>query len=176
MNTNKIYHCTASGIHVYIDGTKKDFIPFDRYEKPKQKKAENNNVTLNYKQRRLFKECLYGLSNVSLSDVKKLSISEKIRINDNHKRTQRLINLSKWKVASEMTSHSIKLHFIKENRPEYSKDYIPKVFQLFFDTEVHEDDNRQINYLPLKILGRIENIIDKMVENEILPQNFYQLK
>lgn len=179
MDTNKSYHCTANGVYVCYTDAKVN--PFIRYEEDSMLKTqlygnaykgvqaqdfEDNRY--NALQNSLYQRCVYGLKVVPVQELAKLSVWEKVKIQYNHVKTQRLINLSKWKATSTMISQVFDKLFPRKSPS------LQNFLQIGHD--VTPEDNREINLGDLKLIGGKSNLIKKMIENEILPADFYSLK
>ena len=178
-NPNKTYHCTATGIyshytnerkHFFIPYEKKSFSPSQTYRNNYKGKSykdfEDNRFT--YEQNKMYQKCLYGIKICSPAEVKKMSFAEKVTINFNHKRTQQLINLSKWKADCDLANSVIKSFFKKIGT---------NIQWLLSSTDnLSLDDNNEINYGSMSLFGGKEQLINKLIEESILPTNFYNLK
>lgn len=179
MNDNsKSYHCTENGVYAcYNDSKVNSFISYDKdpmlntqlygnsYKKVRAQNFEDNRYSFN--QYKLYQRCLYGLKVISPAELKRMSLQEKMRIQFNHVKTQRLINLSKWQATSELANSFIINTFKKV-----------KSNMLWFinaTAEITMEDNQDINLGTLKQIGGKDELIKKLVELNILPANFYNL-
>ena len=66
-------------------------------------------------QNKLYKEALFGLSNYSQEDIKKLSYQEQNRINKIHRKTQSILNLWKQEICNNIVNSLMKSLFPKSN-------------------------------------------------------------
>jgi hypothetical protein len=177
-NSSKTYHCTPDGVYAhYTDSRKHFFIPYEKtpsnqsqiygnkYKGYSYKDFEDHRYS--YQQYRMYQKCLYGLKVCSPAEIKKMSFAEKVAINFNHKRTQQLINLSKWKADCDLVDIVYGKFFkkVKNNIAWF----------LGITNELSLSDNEDINYNSLQSIGGKDNLIRKLVEERILPSNFYNL-
>lgn len=178
INQEKRYHCTSEGVYVYYGSKKHKFFEYPKENVSHQELYENSykgkryqefeDSKYSFEQYRLYNRCLYGLKACTKQEIEQMSIQEKMTIQYNHKKTQQLINLSKWKVTSDI----VKSIFTK-SFPRLS----PCIVNFLNATdELTMEDNREINLGSLNIIGGKEQIFNKLIEMNILPSNFYNLK
>jgi hypothetical protein len=173
MKQNKVVTATTNGINIHYGDARKNF--FIRYNKenetPLEKQTNGNfknyqeNVNLNPKQIRIYRLAVYGIEILTEKEVKMLSAIEKARLIENQKQTQ--IVLNRWKqqitdiqinrTLSKLFPNSKIVHELNLNNNDYYSDTL-------------------INYSTFKQL-QISNkmILDKLIETEKLPLNFYSI-
>jgi len=113
----------------------------------------------------LYKRAVIGLKIYSPEELSSMEDKKKKRIRKIHNRTQRVINIYKQEVVNRLTNNI----FIKlfPNSP------ITKALT----EDLCYTDPEFVNTLDMKALGITKrNIIDKLIESNILPKNFYELK
>lgn len=177
-NPEKTFHCTEKGVYVcYADSKKHSYIPYENKnilqiqlygntcnEKSYQTFEEDK---YSFKQNRLYQQCVFGLKALSLTEMKTLTFKEKVIIQINHKKTQKLINLSKWKATSDLVKKTCLQSFAKIN----------STFMSFLTVtdEILPTDNEQLNMLSLKSIGGKDALINNLIKCNILPLNFFNL-
>ena len=179
INRDKTYHCTANGVVVcYNDSRRHMFIEYKRdtmlqtqlygnsYKGTSYQDFEDNRYS--YQQNKLYQQCLYGLKVCTPAEVAQMSLQDKMNLQFNHKKTQQLINLSKWKNTSELIKHVFNTLFP-------SPCTTTRKFLSSTD-EIVPEDNQEINMGSLKDIGGKGRLIDALIKNNILPSNFYNLK
>lgn len=173
MNSNKTYHCTDKGMYYHVNGKLRQFIPYEKpINEPLKQSILKINSQLSQRQLKLFRECLYGLNLYSFEEISLMSKEEKMRIINVHREAQQLINLSKWQADKNLSDSFLEKIIAK------SKGNFKKILSWFKDAipSIEIEDNMEINHSPLRVLGKIENILNKLIEKHILPENFYQLE
>lgn len=114
----------------------------------------------------LYKRALYGLSEYSEKELKKMHWEKKRRIQRINQRAQSSINLFKQETVNKLCNTIYEAYF-KGN----------ETAKLLLSTEEVDTDSRYINTLDLKSLGiSKKDIIDRFIDEGILPINFYELK
>lgn len=184
-NHNKSVHCTADGVYVYYNDTKKhQFQPYANDSilqiqlygnSYRGKQAQDFEETrYNFQQNKLYLRCLYGIKSCSPAELSTMTWIQKNTLKFNHKKTQQLINLSKWNATSQMVNSIITkvFDFKATNRTR------PSNFQWFMDItkEIIPQDNALINMSSLELIGGKAALIEKLIDLRILPSNFYTLK
>lgn len=113
----------------------------------------------------LYKRALFGLSIYNEEELIKMHNAKKKRIQSVHERSQRILNAWKQKLSHEITSKFLTQLF---HHSKFVKDYAEK-----FAEEIDSDYISRIDFKSLGVTKR--DIIDKLIEERILPHNFYQL-
>jgi hypothetical protein len=142
-----------------------------------QRKVQSLNMStnrfLNYEidefnnfQNKLYKEALFGLSNYSQDEIKKLNYQEQNRITKIHRKTQTVLNLWKQELCNNIVNSMLKCLFPKS-----------KVTKELVEDFGNIVDPSFKNFLTFKQLGiSKKQIVDKLILKEVLPLNFYKLK
>lgn len=122
----------------------------------------------------LYKQCVYGIKAMPAETVLLMSHEQKEMIRYNHKKTQQLINLSKWHAVSQYANDVVEKIF-GDNLSKLTKS---SNFKWFMDEtkEIVQSDNEEINMSPISCFGGKAALIQKLIELEILPNYFHQLK
>lgn len=179
-NPEKTYHCTEKGISVcYTNSNKHSFIEYDKRDNLLQIQLYGNSYKgrsyqdfednrYSFQQNKLYQRCLYGLKVCTAAEIAGMTFKEKAALQFNHKKTQQLINLSKWNATSQKVKTIYKNAFPRVNG------FLDKF--LNSTDEILPEDNIDINFGTLKDIGGKATLIDKLIENGILPTNFFTLK
>ena len=112
----------------------------------------------------LYNRALYGLSVYSQEDINLMHWEKRKRINKVNKRAKAVINL--WK---QQLTNTISTSFFKAIFPgtEFTK---------HFEETTNETDINFTNNISFKSLGISKNsIVDKLINEGVLPINFYNL-
>lgn len=114
----------------------------------------------------LYKRALYGLSEYSEKEVKKMHWEKKKRIQKINQKAQSSINLFKQETVNKLCNAIYDACF-KGN----------SIARLLLSDQEVKTDSRYINTLDLKDLGITKkDIIDRFICEGILPKDFYELK
>jgi len=114
----------------------------------------------------LYKRALYGLSEYSEKELKKMHWEKKRRIQRINQRAQSSINLFKQETVNKLCNAIYEVCF-KGN----------DIAKLLLSTKEVDTDPRYMNTLDLKSLGiNKKDIIDRFICEGILPTDFYELK
>jgi hypothetical protein len=114
----------------------------------------------------LYKRALFGLSVYSKEEIDAMHYSKKKRIIGVHKRAQSILNVWKQELCHAFVSNFLLKIF---HHSKFVKDYV----QNFADVT----DPEYISKTEFKDLGiSKEDIIDKLINEKVLPYNFYELK
>lgn len=120
---------------------------------------------LGYYQNFLYKRAMYGLKMYTDKEVSAMSAVNKSKIINLQKKTQRVLNIYKQEVVNKISNNIFTRLF--PNSP-ITKALVGEL--TFTDTEF-------INTIDFKSLGITkELIINKLIKENILPHNFYELK
>lgn len=113
----------------------------------------------------LYKRALYGLKVYNDQEIKLMKKEKRARINKVQRKTQRVLNVYKQEVVNKLTNNIFQKFF--PNSP------ITKALM----GEFNNTDSEFINTLDFKTLGiSKEHIINRLMQEKILPKNFYELK
>lgn len=173
MKQNKVVTATTNGVSItYLDTRKNFFIKYDKGNETLLEKQTSNNfknyqetVNLNPKQIKVYRLAVYGIEVLKENELKMLSETEKVKIIENQKETQLVLN--RWKqqitdiqinkLLSKLFPNSKFVHDLNLNNNDYYSDTL-------------------INYSTFKQLQISHKmIIDKLIETERLPLNFYNI-
>jgi hypothetical protein len=121
--------------------------------------------TLNQYQNFLYKRAMYGLKMYTDKEIATMGAKNKQRIISIQQKTQRILNLYKQEVVNKLSNNIFTRLF--PNSPITNA----LVGELTFT------DSGYINTIDFKSLGITkELIINKLIKENILPSNFYELK
>jgi len=120
----------------------------------------------NPQQNFLYKRVLFGLSVYSEEELTKMHWDKKKRILKVHSRAQTVLNIWKHQLSNQWTADLLTSLFWNSN---FAKEYADKF--------VNEVDPTYISNLEFKSLGvSKKEVINKLIDEKVLPYNFYQLK
>jgi hypothetical protein len=111
----------------------------------------------------LYKRALLGFNAYTQEDLKKMSLGSKKQITATYKKTQKILNLWTQKIVKDLSDN---IFFLLFPESKLTKEIIE-------DTTKKEDFGCKISFKDLG-LSKTE-IINKLYEEKILPQNFYSL-
>lgn len=122
-------------------------------------------TALNSAQNFLYNRVLFGLSIYPPEEIKEMHWEKKKRIMKVYKRAQTVLNVWKQEIVGVVSTNL----FVK---------YFPKTeFTKFMVATTADTDSEYVNKLSFKTLGITRKmVIDKLIEEKILPVDFYKLK
>lgn len=170
MKNNKVVSATIKGISVNYTDTKKHY--FINYEKISNN-VKKNIITKNYddipklnvKQLKLYRIAIYGVEALSEAEKSTISFKEKFNIEKNKIKTQKNINRWKQEISCKIVDNILSKLFPNSKL----------VLEIGMHCEYYSDD--YINKFSFKELGiNRKSIIDKLIEFQSLPENFYSIK
>lgn len=170
MNKNKIATAEAKGVCIYYTDTKKHhFVYYDVKKQPKKEIKANHlleeTLILNAVQTRHYRIAVYGIQAFTESEIKNLSFKEKSEIEAKCKKAQLVINRLKQRTCSRNISQMLEKLF---SNSKFIKDFVK-------DNDYYSDS--LVNPMSFKELGiKKKDIIDVLIDNQCLPENFYSLK
>lgn len=141
-----------------------------------QAKVQNLKVSSNYKmkyevdefnnyQNKLYKQALFGISNYSQEEIKKLSYQEQNKIVKMNRKAQSVLNIWKQELCNNIINSLFKSLF--PNSP------VTKELTEEFGSVV---DANYKNFLTFKQLGvSKKEIVIKLIKHDVLPKNFFEL-
>ena len=172
-NPEKTISATASGIIIsYGDVKKHQYVSYESsYVKEIQlhgttRYQQNNNVTFTPTQENLYLKALHGLDAYDKKELKSITKESFDKIKATYSRVQWI--LKKWK--QELIANSV---------DDLLLSIFPRsaVIKDFVSATGYHDDIPKKDQMSFKELGiTMSMIADKLIECNILPQNFYQLK
>ena len=114
----------------------------------------------------LYKRAMFGLSIYTPEELQIMHTAKKKRIRKVHKRTQEILNIWKQELSHAFTSALLAKFFGKSS---FVKDYSEKFASV--------TDPEYISTIEFKELGITKDqIVAKLIQEKILPHNFYELK
>jgi hypothetical protein len=169
-NSSKTVSANAKGIHIsFGDKFKHKFVAYEsQYVKQVQltgnlKYQELETIVFNTTQQRLYAETLYGLKAFSKEEITAMPASKKKIIFTHFNRVQRFLNRWKQEISNEKLNNFLTKLF-------YNSTFI-KSF-----CEVNEPSDSIKDKHTFRELGITKKmIVDKLISNNLLPKNFYQL-
>lgn len=168
-NQNKTISCNSNGMVIsYGDVNKHQFM---RYETPSYVRKIQLEGTVKYqkvlnpKQNELFTNLVYGFKKFTREELNQMPEQAKIDLKVNYTRAQRILN--KWK--QDLTFSFIDKLLVS---------LFPKspVVKEIVNTTGYVNEIAKEDELSFKDLGITDDqVIAKLIEVRLLPQNFYQL-
>jgi len=114
----------------------------------------------------LYKRALFGLSVYSKEEIDTMHYAKKKRINNVNLRAQKILNIWKQELIHDFVSNFLCKLF---HHSKFAKDYSEKFVGIV--------DDAYISTTEFKDLGiKKENIIEKLIQEKVLPSNFYELR
>lgn len=136
----------------------------NKYHKKRYQEYERDEF--NSYQNFLYKRALFGLTVYQEEELSKMHWDKKKRIQRVHERAQHILNLWKQELANQWVAKGLTEVF---HHSRLVKDMV----QIFAS---HTDSN-YISNLEFKSLGvSKKDIVNKLITEKVLPNNFYQLK
>lgn len=169
-NPHKTVCASSKGIIIsFRDANKHRFIP---YESPvieeiqlhgHVKYQQLESPVFNKIQQKLYSEAVYGLSYFSKDAVEQMSKSKKLRVLAKYAKAQRILN--RWK---QEIVHTTVDTFLMAFFPHSS------ITKTLIDTTGYDRQSKECH--SFKELGLTqEDVANKLIEVNLLPENFYQL-
>jgi hypothetical protein len=141
----------------YENGNKSAFIKYDEANQQGNNRKSSNFFEMNNIQRNMYRRLFYGMEAFSVEEIKTMSKIDITKVTKDHTKAQKIVNEMKYqklygdynKLLAVIFPH-IKLSFYKDGQD-----------------------------IPLPSLKELKittvNIIDKWIEEKLLPSNFYNL-
>jgi hypothetical protein len=169
-NPHKTVSAGSKGIIIsFRDANKHRFMPYENnlveeiQQKGKTKYQVLEQPAFNKIQQQLYAETVYGLSYFSPDDVSKMSKSKKLRVLAKYAKAQRILNRWKQEIVYSKVD-SIFLTLFPNSR----------ITKLLVDTQGYDRSNRETH--SFKELGLTQqDVASKLMEVNLLPENFFQL-
>jgi hypothetical protein len=121
--------------------------------------------TFNGYQNFLYKRALFGLAVYTQEELEKMHTDKKKRIQKVHNRAQHILNIWKQELANQWATALLSKLF-------WHSKLVQETEEKFGD----DVDPNYISKLDFKSLGVTkEHIVSKLIQEKILPNNFYQL-
>lgn len=176
-NENKVVTAGPEGFTVYYIDSRKHFnykyhqplLPYlkklqvygESYKGKRYQQFELDEFTPY--QNRLYKDAVYGLSSYTITDLKKMSISEKVEIKKINKLAQRILNEWKQEIVSKLVDDFLLNVF-------YNSRTVKKMIMYSYNYTCEKVVNH-LSFAELNISKR--HIALKLMEQKILPDNFF---
>jgi hypothetical protein len=155
----KTITATSKGISINYENRnqKSAFIKYDEANQQQQSKRSENFFEMNTIQRNMYRRLFYGMEAFSAEEVKTMSKIDISKISRDHSKAQKIVNQMKYekyfgdynKLLAVIFPH-VKLDFFKDGQDVS----LPSLKELKITTV---------------------NIVDKWIEEKLLPSNFYNL-
>jgi hypothetical protein len=155
----KTITATKNGISINYEvrGKKSSFIRYDEANQQQQSTRSENFFEMNVIQRNMYRRLFYGMEAFSAEEVKTMSKIDISKVTRDHSKATKIVNQLKYqkyfgdynKLLSVLFPH-VKLDFYKDGQDVS----LPSLKELKITTV---------------------DIIDKWVEEKLLPENFYNL-
>lgn len=130
-----------------------------------QKLEEDPSKTFNIKQKALYSEAMYGFKAFTAEEMQNMSEKKKLSVTITYTKAQRILN--RWKQSMLFEGIDSMLNAIFPKSP---------VIKQFTDVKGYNDDVPKREEISFKDLGISQkSVIDKLMEYNILPENFYSL-
>lgn len=168
-NTEKTISANSNGIIIsYGDANKHQYVRYNSYVEKIQiegtKKYQQIDIVLNPRQEKMYQTIIYGFDVFTKEELTKMSEKRKIDIKIRYTKAKRI--LEKWKqdiIFESLDSLLLSL---------FPKSSVVKAMTATKGTiEVDKKD-----FISFKEIGiTTKEIISKLIANNLLPQNFYEL-
>ena len=113
----------------------------------------------------LYKRALFGLKVYTSEELQIMKKEKRARINKIQRKTQRILNVYKQEVVNKLTNNIFSKYF--PNSP----------ITRALIGEFNFTDPEYVNTLDFKALGiGKEHIVNRLIQEKVLPKNFYDLK
>lgn len=169
-NPHKTVSASSKGIIIsFRDANKHRFMPYessmleDIQHHGHKKYQQIESPAFNKIQQKLYAEAVYGLNFYSEETVQQMSKSKKLRVLAKYAKAQRILNRWKQEIVHEKVDSLLLALF--PNSP---------ITKALVDTKGYDRQSRESH--SFKELGLSQqDVADKLIEVNLLPQNFYQL-
>ena len=165
-NPNKTVSASATGMVIsFTDSNKHQFVRFDKPTKPVYRKRyqETEAPVFNNKQQKMYLEALYGLSVYPQEMVNKMPRNVVMRIITRYEIVQKVINRWKQEIVNQRVDRLLLNLFPKS-----------PIVKAMVDVKGYDDTIK--TRVSFKDLGVDEyRIARKLVDEKLLPQNFFNL-
>jgi len=138
---------------------------YQLYGNPSQRFVEYERDEFNAYQNFLYKRALFGLSVYSAEELSIMHWDKKKRIQKVHLRTQNVLNLWKQEIINSTVNKIFSTLFFHSS---FAKDMVEK-----FGNDTDPNYISKVNFKELGIDKR--QIVTKLIQEKILPVNFYEL-
>ena len=126
-------------------------------------------------QHQLYKTAVLGLKAFSKKELYKMSIATKKRIVEFYKKAQVILNRWKQQLVNEMFEQLCSIDCLKFDYNPFQKVFDETVIGIKkFGNQIDDTVECTLTFAQLKISR--EQIIQKLIDEKILPSNFYQIQ
>lgn len=120
----------------------------------------------NAAQNKLYKETIFGLSIYTKEEQKALPLRELQRIDNAHQKAQIFLNLWKQQLCNSLSNKVFKTFFPKS-----------KITKDLLSLSINDVESSFISKVDFKYLKiHKKDIINKLIKEKILPENFFEIK
>lgn len=169
-NPHKTVSASSKGIIIsFRDANKHKFLPYENSVlEDIQINGHKNYQQLeqpafNKLQQKLYAEAVYGLSFYTTEQVEQMSKSKKLRVMAKYAKAQRILNRWKQEIVHDKVDALLLALFPKS-----------PITKILVDVKGYDRQSRESH--SFKELGLSQtDIADKLIEVNLLPENFYQL-
>ena len=155
----KTITATKNGISINYEvrGKKSSFIRYDEANQQQQNNKSSNFFEMNTIQRNMYRRLFYGMEAFSAEEVKTMSKIDISKVTRDHSKAQKIVNQMKYE--------------------KYFNDYNKLLAVIFPHVKLGFcKDGQDVSVPSLKELKiTTVDIINKWIEEKLLPQNFYNL-
>jgi len=155
----KTITATKNGISINyeVKGKKSSFIRYDEANQQQQSRRSENFFEMNVIQRNMYRRLFYGMEAFSAEEVKTMSKIDISKVTRDHSKATKIVNQLKYQ--------------------KYFGDYNKLLAVIFPHVKLDfYKDGQDVSLPSLKELKiTTVDIIDKWVEEKLLPSNFYNL-
>lgn len=166
MNSNgaKVISANYQGIEVVYTDTYKTYSLYYGGKTRREERKSSYQKICSTKQKELFNQVMYGLKNYTNEELDKIGYYEKLRIKRIFEQSQNILNIWKQEEAHKKLGSFLITAFHKS---EFAKDLAT------YDKAINPKERCIFTFRDLKI--RREQVIDKLINAGMLPENFYQI-
>jgi hypothetical protein len=170
INPHKTVSANSKGIIIsFRDANKHKFLTYENLQveelqiQGRTRYQELEKPVFNKIQQKLYAETVYGLGYYSAQDVKLMPKSQKTRVLAKYAKAQRILN--RWKQEIVYSKVDSILLALFPNSP---------ITKILVDTKGYDRENKELH--TFKELGLSQqDVASKLIEENLLPKNFYQL-
>jgi len=160
---SKTISCDSTKMTVCYTDTNKHFVYHYQNDKQVIKPIEKKRFNFNPNQQRLFRQALFGINQYNAKTLNKMDFNEKLLINRMHNRAAVVLNQWKKELADDVVDAFLLVFFPNSKLAKKLTEpinVIPEGIQMA--------DFKELGVTPYQIA-------QKLVDNKVLPQNFFQL-
>ena len=132
------------------------------------KKINYANTNFNVYQNFLYNRAMYGLAVFSKEELEQMHWEKKKWVKKVHVRTKTTLNVWKQEIVNKVFQNFFRPRFVNSNS-EFGKEFID-----LYQNDVDPELESQVSFNLLGITKK--QIISKLIQENILPKNFHELK